>query len=66
MPHQLFLTNTCISGAALPLVPKAFGIRRSALASLSTPQALGNLSPPTPLCPWRKLAALRKNELEGH
>ena len=39
MPHQLFFTNTFISGAALPLVPKAFGIRRSALASLSTPQA---------------------------
>ncbi len=39
VPHQLFLTNTFISGAALPLVPKAFGIRTSAVASLSTPQA---------------------------
>jgi len=60
VPHQLFLTNTFMSGAALPLGGQA-PLRRSALASLSTPQAEGSLSPPTPQCPWRKLAVFRKN-----
>ena len=51
VPHQLFLTNTLGSGAALPLVPKAFGIRRSALASLSTPPGAREPLPYNPSVP---------------
>ncbi len=61
VPHQLFLTNTFISGVALPLVPNAFGIRRSALASLSTPPGVGEPLPYNPSVPLEKLAVFRKN-----
>ncbi|MFB3075747.1 MAG: hypothetical protein ACE1Z6_11310, partial [Candidatus Methylomirabilales bacterium] len=36
--HLSSWKGTSRAGAALPVVPKAFGIRRSAFASLSTPQ----------------------------
>ncbi len=64
MPHQLSLANSpfwCGTSA------KGAGpLRRSALASLSTPQAWGILSPTPPQCPWLYLVNLRRSKLEGH
>ncbi len=59
MPHQLFPANNPPVGASLPLGGQA-PLRRSTLASLSTPQAQGSLSPTTPQCPSRKFAVLRE------
>ncbi len=70
VPHQLFLTNTIISGVALPLVPNAFpretlvpsGRRDSALGACLAehPPGVGEPLPYNPSVPLEKLAVFRK------